>query len=605
MELTEDKLLYLWRMRETIFDNVQNKELIERFEWLNKLFAKIEETAVNYNVDNEEVSVNDTVLENKNGEKPSLDYFACANDEVTAQGAMNGVNKMINKFIDHKNIILEIGRLLGGFDCEDTMKEEYRIVSNTVKDGNDNGSLVSEGISRHPSSNLADNNYFFNVIETINQIKNDTFNTDESKFVLRYPHDKYYKNWEVAEQSQKAALKNRFPYKFFYAWTHRNQVIHLIGLKAYKNLVTQKQFQYIGDQEVNQPFDDFSNEESKSGWKSYSDAIIKLIPEDERGENFISDLSKLLSIVLSTSVQLKNMIDLLDTGNHAIVLWGPPGTGKTFSAKGLVCHKLGISREKLNEYRLGNCKNLEKGSWDIVQFHPNYSYEDFIGGISPQLEADSLSYKLKVGIFKKMCDTANLEENKNKPFILIIDEINRADLSAVFGELMYALEYRDEEISIPNFEKPFVIPKNIYLIGTMNSIDKSLATFDLALRRRFGFYKIMPDVNLLSNMLATTNLCNDSIEEFIKKCKNLNDEISNNLVLQLGYDYQIGHAYFAKIKDFIPDNKDEQSISTFDLEKLWIYHLEPLLEEYIGNRMEDSSIKDKIEKMKNEFIKSL
>lgn len=204
-----------------------------------------------------------------------------------------------------------------------------------------------------------------------------------------------------------------------------------------------------------------------------------------------------------------------------------------------------------------------------------------------------------------MCDTANLEENKNKPFILIIDEINRADLSAVFGELMYALEYRDEEISIPNFEKPFVIPKNIYLIGTMNSIDKSLATFDLALRRRFGFYKIMPDVNLLSNMLATTNLCNDSIEEFIKKCKNLNDEISNNLVLQLGYDYQIGHAYFAKIKDFIPDNKDEQSISTFDLEKLWIYHLEPLLEEYIGNRMEDSSIKDKIEKMKNEFIKSL
>lgn len=95
------------------------------------------------------------------------------------------------------------------------------------------------------------------------------------------------------------------------------------------------------------------------------------------------------------------MIDLLDTGNHAIVLWGPPGTGKTFSAKGLVCHKLGISREKLNEYRLGNCKNLEKGSWDIVQFHPNYSYEDFIGGISPQLEADSLSYKLKVGIFKK------------------------------------------------------------------------------------------------------------------------------------------------------------------------------------------------------------
>lgn len=603
MELTEDKLLYLWRMRETIFDNVQNKELIERFEWLNKLFAEIEETTVDYDNDNKEVSVNGTVLKDQNGEKPSFEYFACAKDYVPALGAMNGVYNMADKFTDHKNIILEIGRLMGGFDCENTMKEEYRIVSNTVKDGNDNGSLVSEGISRHPSSNLADNNYFFNVIETINQIKDGTFNTDASKFVLRYPQDQYYEDKEVAEQSQKAALKKRFPYKFFYAWTHRDQVIHLIGLKAYKNLVTQKQFQYIGDQEMDQPFDDFSNE--KSGWKNYSDTIINLIPENERSENFISDLSKLLSIVLSTSVQLKNMIDLFDTGNHAIVLWGPPGTGKTFSAKGLVCHKLGISREKLNEYRLGNCKNPEKGAWDIVQFHPNYSYEDFIGGISPQLEADSLSYKLKVGIFKKMCDIANLEENKNKPFILIIDEINRADLSAVFGELMYALEYRNEKISIPNFEEPFVIPENIYLIGTMNSIDKSLATFDLALRRRFGFYKIMPDVNLLSDMLATTNLCNDSIKEFIKRCKNLNDKISNNQILQLGYDYQIGHAYFAKIKDFIPDNKDEQSISTFDLEKLWIYHLEPLLEEYIGNRMEDPSIKDEMEKMKNEFIRSL
>ena len=89
------------------------------------------------------------------------------------------------------------------------------------------------------------------------------------------------------------------------------------------------------------------------------------------------------------------------------------------------------------------------------------------------------------------CDEASKDENVSKKFIIVIDEINRADLSSVFGELMYALEYRDEPISIPNFKELFVIPSNVYIIGTMNSIDKSLVTFDLALRRRFGFIKIM------------------------------------------------------------------------------------------------------------------
>ena len=110
-----------------------------------------------------------------------------------------------------------------------------------------------------------------------------------------------------------------------------------------------------------------------------------------------------------------------------------------------------------------------------------------LSGLKCQVRSTSdgeLGYVMKKGIFTRFCDAASL--NKDKPFVLIIDEINRADLSSVFGELMYAIEYRNEEVSIPHFPR-FSIPKNVYIIGTMNSTDKSLVVFDLALRRRFSF----------------------------------------------------------------------------------------------------------------------
>ena len=147
---------------------------------------------------------------------------------------------------------------------------------------------------------------------------------------------------------------------------------------------------------------------------------------------------------------MKNIQELLETGNKAIILYGPPGTGKTYTAKELICSELEISNKDLKDYKFnGDVSIKEKGAWALVQFHPNYTYEDFIGGISPCLASGSLSYTLKTGIFKKICDEASKAENVSKKFIIVIDEINRADLSSVFGELMYALEYRDEPISIP------------------------------------------------------------------------------------------------------------------------------------------------------------
>ena len=342
----------------------------------------------------------------------------------------------------------------------------------------------------------------------------------------------------------------------------------------------------------------------------YSAAIRDMIPEDERGDNFWNEMSKLLSIIMLQEQEMKNIQELLETGNKAIILYGPPGTGKTYHAHELIRTELGIPDGKMDVYRFDINKEVpEKGAWTFVQFHPNYTYEDFIGGISPKLTGDHLSYTLKEGIFKQFCDAAAEKDNRDKKFIIVIDEINRADLSAVFGELMYALEYRDRNVSIPNFPEPFVIPSNVYLIGTMNSIDKSLVTFDLALRRRFSFIKIMPNVAAIENMLCDYCIDETCLVNFIKRCKKLNERISSpSSRLQLGADYQIGHAYFGKIKDFKEKRRQDeeaQIITTFDLEKLWDYHLQPLLEEYLGNRVEDKEIKDLLQSIRDEFTKPL
>ena len=188
-------------------------------------------------------------------------------------------------------------------------------------------------------------------------------------------------------------------------------------------------------------------------------------------------------------------------------------------------------------------------------------------------------------------------------------------MSAVFGELMYALEYRNEKITIPNFEEEFTIPDNVYIIGTMNSIDKSLVTFDLALRRRFSFYKVMPQIPVLNTILAAYQISQKSLSTFLSHCLKLNAQISgvsedgdsnaDKNALMLGEDYQIGQAYFAKIKDFletVPSTGDEQDIRPDHMQKLWSYHLLPLLEEYLGNQVEDADVKKKLKEIETQFV---
>ena len=597
MRLTKEKLIALWRIRKQIFNNPINKKIKDRYEEVASLFKEIADCNISFDEEAKVYTLNGTEIILKDGTYPSVDsYFSCKEDEMTANYAFGGIKIMCKRFPDKfTDLITKIGCVLGGFTMDDKhiMKDEYRIISNSSTGLSDNKSLTSTGQIRHPSSHFADNNYFFNVINTIKDISNDTFQCDQSKLVLRWPNSSYYSDDKQAEESQKEALRYRFPYKFFYMWTH--DVLHPVSLMAYKNLVLQEdsQIKYAPDSDLGQDIIDFTG--TNGGWSMYSSAIKNMIPDDEQGEDFWKEMSQLISIVMIQDQQMKNIQELLETGNKAIILYGPPGTGKTYTAKELICSELDISNEDLKDYKFnGDVSIKEKGAWALVQFHPNYTYEDFIGGISPCLASGSLSYTLKTGIFKKICDEASKAENVSKKFIIVIDEINRADLSSVFGELMYALEYRDEPISIPNFQELFVIPSNVYIIGTMNSIDKSLVTFDLALRRRFGFIKIMPQLQVLETILSDYNIEESCLTNFIARCRDLNEHISRpNSRLQLGVDYQIGHAYYGKIKDFLTECNESdpvQIITSFDLEKLWEYHLEPLLEEFLGNRIEDSEV---------------
>lgn len=607
MRLTKEKLQNAWRLRNQIFDNPVNAKIIKRYNDVTALFEKIGKYKIDRK-DERRVWLDGKEILLNNGKQPSHLYFACKEDDMTAGRAFEGINIMCQKLPEeYSDVIVRIGCLLGGFSFSEshTMKDEYRIISNTVTGSNDNGTLNSVGQSRHPSSHFADNNYFFNVIDTINNIRENKFDCSSSKLVLRWPNPAYYANDIDAETAQRDVLRCRFPYKYFYMWTH--EVLHPVSLMAYRNLVQQEDssMAYIKDKDLNQNFEAFAGQQD---WKSYSDKIQNMIPEEERGDDFWNEMSKLLSVLMIQDQQIHDARELLRSGNQAVILYGPPGTGKTYSAKNMVCNELGISNDIIEKYKFDEDNPVpDKGAWALVQFHPNYTYEDFIGGISPDLRSGTLSYTLKVGIFKKLCDTANKEENRGKKFFIIVDEINRADLSSVFGELMYALEYRNELISIPNFPEKFCIPSNVYIIGTMNSIDKSLVTFDLALRRRFGFIKIMPRLSVLENILSDYNIEDECLTKFIKRCEGINNRIaeSDNDGLKLGEDYKIGHAYYGKIKDFIQKTETTQNITIFDLEKLWDYHIQPLLEEYLGNRIEDKNVKKSLEKLKNEFTKPL
>jgi Cdc6-like AAA superfamily ATPase len=217
------------------------------------------------------------------------------------------------------------------------------------------------------------------------------------------------------------------------------------------------------------------------------------------------------------------------------ILYGPPGTGKTYRtvllAAQIVAGRI-IDDKHYEEARKIFKEHLGK-SIEMVTFHQSYSYEDFVQGIRPDTENETLTFAKRDGIFKIMADRARSDERAS--YVLIIDEINRANISRVFGELITLIETDKRtkgvhamEVTLPSGDK-FSVPSNLYIIGTMNTADKSIALLDIALRRRFDFEAMYPQYEIGNEVFNDAELLT-SINQQIIKIK--------------GHDFQIGHAYF-------------------------------------------------------------
>jgi 5-methylcytosine-specific restriction protein B len=188
-----------------------------------------------------------------------------------------------------------------------------------------------------------------------------------------------------------------------------------------------------------------------------------------------------------------------------------------------------------------------------VTFHQSYSYEEFVEGIRPNLDSKELTYKLEDGFFKEICHAAKSDPNRDNRYVLLIDEINRGKIPAIFGELITLIDDEKREkysLNLTYSKERFSVPKNLYIIGTMNTADQSISQLDIALRRRFSHKELMPDATKIDETI-TYVLTADTNSH--KKGEKL--EISLKLVLEkinekirddAGREKQIGHAYFMK-----------------------------------------------------------
>lgn len=235
-----------------------------------------------------------------------------------------------------------------------------------------------------------------------------------------------------------------------------------------------------------------------------------------------------------------------------VILQGAPGVGKTFCARRLAWSIMGEKDDSRIEF---------------VQFHQSYSYEDFVGGWRPEEEG----FAWKPGVFYRFCKKA--ENQPGKPFFFIIDEINRGNLSRIFGELLMLIEadYRDgAKVTLPYGDAPFSVPGNVYIIGMMNTADRSLAMIDYALRRRFSFFDMGPAFGTEGFTKYRESLGSETVDDLVTKVEELNEEISRDG--SLGKGFRIGHSYFCGHDAH--EDADDWCLQVVDFEIL------PMLSEY-------------------------
>lgn len=303
------------------------------------------------------------------------------------------------------------------------------------------------------------------------------------------------------------------------------------------------------EQDYNKFLNDKTDEESE-----LSDKIGQEVMELDK--NNINPYTKqnFLNEVFMKETDYDKLVALLKYKKN-IILQGAPGVGKTFTAKRLAYSLIGTE----DDSRIA-----------MVQFHQNYSYEDFVMGYRPSENG----FELRSGVFYDFCETAR--NDINNEYYFIIDEINRANLSSVFGELLMLVEndYRDKHVNLVyKKDELFSVPHNVYIIGMMNTADRSIAMIDYALRRRFSFFTMKPGFESNGFMVWQHKVRNDVFDTLIEKIKKLNADIAADD--SLGEGFCIGHSYFVYDEKNIPANGVEAW-----LRNVVYYDICPMLDEY-------------------------
>lgn len=270
---------------------------------------------------------------------------------------------------------------------------------------------------------------------------------------------------------------------------------------------------------------------------------LRNIPPEASPPDPSIDLDWLLRVTLWTEDQVNEVIDTLRFRRPQVILSGPPGTSKTWVA------------ERIGQYLAGG----RLDATHVVQFHPTYAYEDFVEGLRPVEHHGSVAFKVVPG---RLVDVAEHARRVDHPVVLVIDEMNRANIPSVFGELLYLLEYRDKTIGLLH-RQGFSLPPNLYIIATMNTADRSIRTVDTALRRRFDIFDCPPRPDILDRYYSTGNRAD--VPGLSAGLQQLNDLLTE----QLDRHHTVGHSFLM-----------DRHFGYEDLERTWKRQIRPLIDEY-------------------------